>query len=100
MRFLGLSLEDWVAILGIISTVVGVIIGAVKIIVHNAYEKENTKNERALDTLVKSVDTLNLTQHNLNETIKELKNDLKTNRDKLNEHDTKIAVLESHLDDK
>lgn len=97
MTFLGISVEDWVAIITICGTFLTVLIKGFKWAFHSAYLEEAENNKKTFDKLTDTVNTLN-------DTVKSLRDDLSRNNSTLNEHERRLIVLETkegiHDDDK
>lgn len=87
MRILGISVEDWLAVVTIIGSVCGVLIKGFKWAFHSAYKEESESNRRTFERLSDTVDTLN-------DTVKDLRGDLSENNKALNEHERRITTLE------
>lgn len=96
MNILGLSAQDWVALLSIISTAVGVLIWGFRKAFHTVYEKESQTQQELTSRLIDTMDDFKHTQCNLNETMKEIQNDLKQTNATINNHEVRLAVLEEN----
>lgn len=88
MRFLGLSLEDWVAIITISGTVLTILIKGFKWAFHSAYLEESEANQKTFEKLNDTVTTLN-------NTVESLREDLNRNNTTLNQHERRLIVLET-----
>ena len=87
MRFLGISVEDWLAVITIVGSVCTVLIKGFKWAFHSAYKEESESNRKTFERLSDTVDTLN-------RTVKDLRGDLSENNKTLNEHERRITTLE------
>lgn len=85
MTFLGLSLEDWVAIITISGTVLTILIKGFKWAFHSAYLEESEK----------TFEKLNDTVTTLNNTVESLREDLNRNNTTLNQHERRLIILET-----
>lgn len=97
MNILGLSAQDWVALLSIISTAIGVLIWGFKKAFHNVYERESKTQQELTSRLIDMVDDFKHTQSNLNETMKELQNDLKQTNATINNHEVRLSIVEEKV---
>ncbi|MFK5676018.1 hypothetical protein [Ligilactobacillus sp. LYQ60] len=88
MTFLGISLEDWTAIIGIAGTFLTILIRGFKWAFHSAYLEESEENKKTFDRLTDTVSTLN-------RTVESLRDDLSKNNSVLNEHEKRLIVLET-----
>lgn len=88
MTFLGISLEDWTAIIGIGGTFLTILIRGFKWAFHSAYLEESQENKKTFDKLTETVSALN-------ENVKSLRDDLSRNNSTLNEHEKRLIVLET-----
>lgn len=96
MKLLGLNVEDLVALISILASIVGALIWSFKKAFHNVYEKESQAQQELTSKLIDMVDDFKHTQHTLNETMKELQNDLKQTNATMNNHEVRLAVLEEN----
>lgn len=87
MQFLGISVEDWLAVVTIVGSVCGVLIKGFKWAFHSAYKEESETNRRTFERLSDTVDTLN-------STVKDLRTDLSNNNETLSDHEKRIVKLE------
>lgn len=88
MSFLGLTLEDWVAIITIVGAVVASLIKGFKWAFHSSYIEENEATQEMFDRLNDTVTTLN-------NTVESLREDLNRNNTTLNQHEKRLIVLEA-----
>ena len=94
MRILGFSIEDWVALAGIIGTTCSFLIWVFKKAFHNVYEEEASKDKNKFRRLIESFDDFKETQKTLNQTMQAIKDDLNKNNSKLTNHEIRISQLE------
>ena len=94
MTFLGLSLEDLLAIVSIGGVGISVLIWGFKKAFHSVYETESRHQQQLLSKLIDTVDDFSHIQGNLNETITELKRYLKESNKTLRRHEVRLTVLE------
>lgn len=88
MTFLGLTLEDWVAIITIIGAILTILIKGFKWAFHSAYLEESETNKQTFEKLNDTVTTLN-------NTVESLREDLNANNSTLNQHEKRLIVLET-----
>lgn len=94
VRILGFSIEDWVALAGIIGTTCSFLIWGFKKAFHNVYEEEASKDKNKFRRLIESFDDFKETQKTLNQTMQAIKDDLNKNNSKLTNHEIRISQLE------
>lgn len=94
MRILGFSIEDWVALSGVIATTCSVLIWGFKTAFHKVYEEEASKDKNKFRRLIESFDDFKDTQKALNKTMQDIKDDLNKNNSKLTNHEIRLAQLE------
>lgn len=99
MQILGLSAQDWVALLSIVSTAVGVLIWGFKKAFHNVYERESKAQQELTSRLIDTMDDFKHTQCTLNETMKEIQNDLKQTNATINNHEVRLSIVEEKIKD-
>lgn len=87
MQVLGISVEDWLAVLTIIVTVCTALIKGFKWAFHSAYKEESENNRKTFEKLSDTVNTLN-------ETVTELRTDLSKNNETINRHERQILALQ------
>ncbi len=95
MRFLGFSIEDWVALVSIIGSSLTVLIWGFKRAFHSVYEQESLKNKNKFQRLVEAIDDFKDTQTHLNETMHDIQVELNRNNSKLVDHEIRISKLET-----
>ena len=94
MRILGFSIEDWVALAGIIATTCSLLTWSFKTSFHKVYEEEASKDKNKFRRLIESFDDFKDTQKALNKTMQDIKDDLNKNNSKLTNHEIRLAQLE------
>ena len=97
MKLLGFSVEDWLALLSIISIAVGFLVWGFKKSFKSVYENVSQKQEKAFADLAHSVEEFKIGQNQLNSTIKELKNSLENSNKTLLNHEHRITKIETKI---
>lgn len=87
MQVLGISVEDWLAVITIVGSVYTVLIKGFKWAFHSVYKEESESNRKTFQRLSDTVSKLN-------NTVDELRSDLSKNNETLNRHDKQILALQ------
>ena len=98
MKLLGFSVEDWLALLSIISIAVGFLVWGFKKYFKSVYENASAKQEKAFADLAYSVEEFKIGQSQLNSTIKESKNSLENSNKTLLNHEHRITKIETKIE--